>query len=105
MAGNVDPAKEEDIRSRAYQIWESEGRPEGEHLDHWYRAQRDLLPGDNQPKRRDAGPSPAAETEGATQATSVPQAPPALAARRKRASQPSPSQSGKVEQKNKSPDI
>jgi len=25
-------------RLRAYQIWESEGRPEGEHLAHWHRA-------------------------------------------------------------------
>ena len=32
------PAREEDIRARAYAIWEDEGRPEGLHLEHWRRA-------------------------------------------------------------------
>ncbi|MDE2229310.1 MAG: DUF2934 domain-containing protein [Alphaproteobacteria bacterium] len=27
---------------RAYQIWESEGCPEGRDLDHWYRAETEL---------------------------------------------------------------
>jgi hypothetical protein len=31
-------AAEEDIRARAYAIWEDEGRPEGQHLEHWRRA-------------------------------------------------------------------
>jgi hypothetical protein len=30
------------IRERAYSIWEGDGRPEGRHLDHWFRAERDL---------------------------------------------------------------
>ena len=30
------------ISARAYQIWESEGRPHGRHHDHWTQAQRDL---------------------------------------------------------------
>ncbi|SCB58496.1 Protein of unknown function [Rhizobium aethiopicum] len=29
---------EETRRIRAYRIWESEGRPEGQELAHWYRA-------------------------------------------------------------------
>jgi hypothetical protein len=29
---------EETIRIRAYAIWEDEGRPEGQHLEHWRRA-------------------------------------------------------------------
>jgi hypothetical protein len=29
---------EDAIRARAYQIWEEEGRPEGEHELHWRRA-------------------------------------------------------------------
>ena len=29
---------EEEKRLRAYQIWESEGRPEGRDLAHWYQA-------------------------------------------------------------------
>jgi hypothetical protein len=31
------------IRERSYQIWEQEGRPAGRHLDHWLRAERELL--------------------------------------------------------------
>lgn len=29
---------EEDVKTRAYAIWEKEGRPEGKHLEHWRRA-------------------------------------------------------------------
>lgn len=29
---------EDEIRIRAYAIWESEGRPEGKHEEHWHRA-------------------------------------------------------------------
>jgi hypothetical protein len=29
---------EETRRLRAYQIWESEGRPEGQEVAHWYQA-------------------------------------------------------------------
>jgi hypothetical protein len=32
------PVTEDAIRARAYQIWEEEGRPEGEHELHWRRA-------------------------------------------------------------------
>jgi hypothetical protein len=34
-------ASEENIRQRAYEIWESEGRA-GDPQDHWYRAEREL---------------------------------------------------------------
>jgi hypothetical protein len=30
------------IRQRAYQLWESEGRPEGREQAHWQQAQREL---------------------------------------------------------------
>ncbi len=30
------------IRERAYEIWISEGRPEGRQLDHWHRAEWEL---------------------------------------------------------------
>jgi len=30
------------VRERAYEIWISEGRPEGRHLDHWCRAEGEL---------------------------------------------------------------
>jgi hypothetical protein len=31
------------IRERAYQIWEQEGRPIGRHVDHWLRAEQELV--------------------------------------------------------------
>jgi hypothetical protein len=34
---------EETRRTRAYRIWESEGRPEGQDLAHWYRAGDDTV--------------------------------------------------------------
>jgi hypothetical protein len=33
---------DEAVRSRAYQIWEQSGRPEGEHESHWQRALAEL---------------------------------------------------------------
>lgn len=30
---------EDERRKRAYRIWEKERRPEGQHLDHWQRAE------------------------------------------------------------------
>lgn len=32
---------EESIRDRAHAIWESEGRPEGKHFEHWQRAEQE----------------------------------------------------------------
>ncbi len=32
-------SREEQIRLIAYQLWEDERRPEGRHLDHWFRAE------------------------------------------------------------------
>jgi hypothetical protein len=34
--------REEEIRKRAREIWESEGRPEGRDLDHWRRAKEEI---------------------------------------------------------------
>jgi hypothetical protein len=31
------------IRERSYQIWEQEGRPAGRHLDHWLRAEQEVV--------------------------------------------------------------
>jgi hypothetical protein len=33
---------DEQIRARAYQIWEEEGRPHGRHDEHWRRAAEEL---------------------------------------------------------------
>ncbi|MDE2182463.1 MAG: DUF2934 domain-containing protein [Alphaproteobacteria bacterium] len=34
---------EERIRRRAHDIWESEGRPQGKHAEHWERARREIV--------------------------------------------------------------
>lgn len=34
--------REDEIRQRAHQIWEREGRPDGMDKDHWTRAEREL---------------------------------------------------------------
>lgn len=39
--GSTD-GKEERIRRRAYEIWEREGRPDGEHDRHWHQAEKEL---------------------------------------------------------------
>jgi hypothetical protein len=31
------------IQSRAHEIWEAEGKPEGKHQEHWLAAQREVL--------------------------------------------------------------
>jgi hypothetical protein len=31
-----------EVRARAYDIWEREGRPEGRHDEHWRKAQQEL---------------------------------------------------------------
>jgi rubrerythrin len=41
--------REERIRQRAYAIWESEGRPEGEERRHWEKAERELAERDQRP--------------------------------------------------------
>jgi hypothetical protein len=37
-----DPTLEEKIRSRAYRLWEDEGRPDGRHQEHWSAAEREV---------------------------------------------------------------
>lgn len=34
--------KHEQIKGRAYQIWEEQGRPEGQHHAHWEQASKEL---------------------------------------------------------------
>ena len=43
------------IRERAYGLWEADGRPEGEDMDHWLRAERDLEIGEVKPSRQAKG--------------------------------------------------
>ena len=34
---------EQRIRERAFQIWIEEGKPEGRHVEHWTRAERQII--------------------------------------------------------------
>jgi hypothetical protein len=38
--GQLD--REQAIRERAYSIWEEEGRPQGQQLLHWFRAEAEI---------------------------------------------------------------
>jgi len=38
-----EQTREKAIRERAYQIWEVEGRPDGTELDHWLRAEAEVI--------------------------------------------------------------
>jgi hypothetical protein len=38
-----DRPKESEVQQYAYQLWQKEGRPVGRDLEHWFRAQKDLL--------------------------------------------------------------
>jgi hypothetical protein len=54
------------VRSKAYEIWEHEGKPDSRALDHWLEAERQVLGqtgNGNQHDRRGSGPS-ANEGEG-----------------------------------------
>ena len=37
-----DMDKEQRIRKRAHEIWERDGRPEGQHDEHWDQARREI---------------------------------------------------------------
>ncbi|WP_438750270.1 DUF2934 domain-containing protein [Pararhizobium sp. O133] len=34
--------REDQIRDRAYSLWQSEGSPDGRHADHWRRAEEEI---------------------------------------------------------------
>lgn len=38
----MDKTREEEIRARAFALWDEAGRPEGQHAAHWYQAERDI---------------------------------------------------------------
>lgn len=41
-AVSVEPPTEEAVRERAYLLWEEAGRPEGDGVDFWVRAEQEL---------------------------------------------------------------
>jgi hypothetical protein len=73
---------DERIRRKAYEIWESEGRPEGRHNDHWRRAH------DNFKLDKTT-----AEIAGDTDATAARDSTPAVSAADERGEMPSPQSS------------
>ena len=38
----MDRERDEEIRKRAHQLWENDGRPEGRESEHWQRAAQEL---------------------------------------------------------------
>ena len=59
--------RDDRIRSRAYGIWEREGRPQGRHEHHWHQASREVddEPSDDQPTA--SGAEPASDEAGSEQ--------------------------------------
>lgn len=64
----MDNDRNQNLRERAYRIWEDQGRPEGRHEDHWHEAERSFEgevpePSEKNPAakapRRSAGPKAA----------------------------------------------
>ena len=47
--------REQKVKSRAYEIWESEGRPSGRHDENWDQARREI---ERDQGRTTAGPAP-----------------------------------------------
>lgn len=47
--------KDDDIRKRAYDLWEAAGRPDGSHEHHWHQAREELQNGKAAPKSRIKG--------------------------------------------------
>lgn len=50
--------RDDQLRQRAYRIWEAEGRPEGMEAEHWARAERELAGEETDPASA-ATPAPA----------------------------------------------
>ena len=50
----------DEIKQRAYELWERNGRQHGSHLEHWLQAERDLDPERSQGRTAAAPPAPPA---------------------------------------------
>lgn len=59
MGGSASPSNDK-IKMRAFAIWEEEGRPDGKHLEHWERAEREIANGANGAQPPQGAPAPAA---------------------------------------------
>jgi hypothetical protein len=68
--GTTMTDREDRIRQRAYEIWEQEGRPQGEDMRHWLQAFQEIsasVDADSQPARK-----PRAKKATATDKTAKP---------------------------------
>ncbi|UWU23451.1 DUF2934 domain-containing protein (plasmid) [Rhizobium sp. CB3060] len=73
MEKNMQASRDDKIRLRAYQIWEQEGRPEGQDINHWNRADSEIQQEQYQMQaEQDAKPADMRETNAATQAVQAP---------------------------------
>lgn len=73
--------RDEQIRSRAYAIWEREGRPHGRQEHHWHQAIREVDAGSGDPEapaasqETPAASAPVGKTAARTKAPATPKAP------------------------------
>jgi hypothetical protein len=80
-------SRRERIERRAYEIWESEGRPHGRHDEHWRRAAAEIdaeavgseetSAGGTQPPPADSAPVKAARARRVTKKDAAPESAPA----------------------------
>jgi hypothetical protein len=61
----MQPAIEQRIRERAYEIWEDEGHPQGRDREHWLRARQELAV-DEETQDRDLANNPGIGTSPGT---------------------------------------
>lgn len=52
----MEKDEDEAVRNRAYAFWESEGRPDGKHEEHWRRATEEQK-GEVHVRRREGNPA------------------------------------------------
>lgn len=52
----MEPVSTEDIRQRAYELWQRDGSPSGTGLEYWLRAEQELTGGDASLKVSDDPP-------------------------------------------------
>ena len=52
-SGGENHPQTDRIRTRAYMLWERDGRPDGHDLAHWVKAKEEIEAEDNKPKAND----------------------------------------------------
>jgi Protein of unknown function (DUF2934) len=62
--GHYPQTRQQEIRARAYLIWEKAGRPEGEELAHWLEAEAEVLQSGNGSHPAMPQPHPAVPVNG-----------------------------------------